>query len=94
MRDRDPRPCSQLLSPLSAVCPLLLFTRNTNHEGFVTAMSTLTSIIGNLVDYPDEPKYKRLRLTNATLKSRLFSHAGGVAAVKCVERRREGQQSL
>lgn len=55
---------------------------HTNHEGFVTAMSTLTTLIGNLVDFPDDTRYKRVRLANGALKSRLFDHPGGIEAVK------------
>lgn len=49
-------------------------------------MSTLATLLGNLVDKPDDPKYKRIRLENGKLKSALFRFQGGVDAVRYARR--------
>jgi hypothetical protein len=45
-------------------------------------MSTLTTLLGNLVDKPEDTKYKRIRLENLKLKNALFNFEGGIDAVR------------
>lgn len=60
----------------------LSFRRQATKEEFITAMKTVETLIGNLCDHPEDPKYNRIRLQNAGLQKKLFNFDGGADAVK------------
>jgi hypothetical protein len=55
-----------------------------SHTTFVTAFETVVKIVANIVQAPSDARYRRVRLTNPSLHERLFTHAGGIAVLKCV----------
>lgn len=50
--------------------------------GYATAVQTMQKICENVIAHPHEDKYRKLRLANAALKSRLLDRARGLECVK------------
>jgi len=53
-------------------------------EKHKTAFETLMKLVGNVAQAPDEEKYRRIRLTNATFQQRVASIDGGVRFLNIV----------
>jgi hypothetical protein len=59
------------------------FLEQMRHEtGFLTAVQTLQKICQNIISHPNEEKYRKLRLENASLKTKLFDLSKGMDCVK------------
>ncbi|CAI5727942.1 unnamed protein product [Peronospora destructor] len=69
-------PCTQLQTILEQM------RDQESLEMYATAVQTLQKICGNIVDHPTEDKYRKLRLANPTLKTKLFDRRGGQESVK------------
>lgn len=54
------------------------------------ALETLCLIISNILEQPDEPKFRRLRLSNRQIQSRIRSLDGGPEALLALGFRQEG----
>lgn len=50
--------------------------------GYVTAIQTMQKICENVIGNPHEDKYRKLRLANAALKSRLLDRVRGLDCIK------------
>ena len=50
----------------------------------VKALSTVAKLLTNIVNNPNEAKYRRLKLSNAALNSKVISVVGGVALLEAV----------
>lgn len=76
---------------------LALLQRMRSDAGFVVAAQTLLKICDNVAQTPHEPKFRKLRLANAALRSRLLDRPLGVECAKLlgfqegVEEVREGE---
>ena len=46
-------------------------------EAFETAVNTALKLVQNILGKQDEPKYRRVKVTNAKLDAALFSLRGG-----------------
>lgn len=67
----------------SAAGSLQILLNQMRHEqGFQTAVETLQRICDNIMKHPHEEKYRKLRLANAALKSKLFDRSKGIECVK------------
>ena len=64
------QPASHLTAVASAVGLL---------EGHREALATAVKVVSNILSHPSEPKYRRLRLTNAALQQKLLGRTGGEA---------------
>eukprot|EP00045_Choanoeca_perplexa_P011497 m.122442 g.122442 ORF g.122442 m.122442 type:complete len:233 (-) comp15652_c0_seq3:2416-3114(-) len=53
-------------------------------EEFNLAMKTIATLIGNLCAHPEDPKYKRIRVENPSLKQRLFRFEGAHDALRAI----------
>uniref|UniRef100_K3W947 Ubiquitin-like domain-containing protein n=1 Tax=Globisporangium ultimum (strain ATCC 200006 / CBS 805.95 / DAOM BR144) TaxID=431595 RepID=K3W947_GLOUD len=51
-------------------------------SGYVTAIQTMQKICENVINHPHEEKYRKLRLANAALKTRLLDRIRGTDCVK------------
>ena len=69
----------QLLSSVMDVLGRL--KAGVSHDQFVVAVQTISTLLGNALDSADA-KYRKIRLSNATLHGRLLSKPGGVDALK------------
>jgi hypothetical protein len=58
--------------------------RTATPEEFNLAMKTVATLIGNLCAHPEDPKYKRIRVENPSLKQRLFRFDGAHDALRYV----------
>jgi len=65
-------------SSLCSICPCRL----TSTEELVVATQTLLTLLGNALDHPEDMKFRKVKLSNATLQSRLLSKPGGLDALK------------
>ena len=48
------------------------------------AMNTLLKIIANVLAHPSEPKYRKLRIDNATMQEKVLSLSGGQAFLQSI----------
>ena len=73
-------------SPLDAPHGMSAFAvpecRAAPFDDFVGAMKKVSILLGNLIDHPDDPKYKRVRTGNAALQRALFKFDGGMDAIR------------
>eukprot|EP00967_Tisochrysis_lutea_P049593 scaffold60777_cov39-Tisochrysis_lutea.AAC.1 len=53
-------------------------------QSFFTALSTLSTIISNVLEHPEEPRYRTIRLLNSSFRRRLGRFAAGVAILRAV----------
>lgn len=67
----------------SAVAQLRSALQAMRHEtGYATAVQTLQKICANIINHPSEDKYRKLRLGNAALQSRVFDRSRGMECVR------------
>lgn len=67
----------------SAVAQLRAALQAMRHEtGYATAVQTLQKICANIISHPSEDKYRKLRLGNAALQSRVFDRSRGMECVR------------
>jgi hypothetical protein len=53
-------------------------------EPFAKALSTLETMLSNLLEHPKEPRYRTIRLNNSSFHERLGRFASGVALLRAV----------
>lgn len=68
---------------------MLTHIRRLRHEAgggqpFAKALSTLEMMIANLLEHPEEPRYRTIRLGNTSFHERLGRFASGVALLRAV----------
>lgn len=51
-------------------------------SGFALALSTVTTLLTNILEHPTEEKYRSVRLANATFHARLGQHTAGVSLLR------------
>eukprot|EP00055_Hartaetosiga_balthica_P014468 m.79478 g.79478 ORF g.79478 m.79478 type:complete len:529 (-) comp8605_c1_seq3:1522-3108(-) len=80
--DEDLRGEETIISDLMAA--LAKIKAHVQFDEFVVAMKKLSILLGNLIDHPEDPKFRRIRTENATLQRALFKHEGGLDAIKAL----------
>lgn len=76
-RSSDPTP---QLDPASIMRGYLAQMRSLERD-YATAIQTLSKICENIINHPHEEKYRKLRIGNAALKSRLLDRMHGMDCV-------------
>ena len=79
--------------------PNLLLTatlgcRSVDNTRFITAGQTLLRVLGNALDFPLDPKFRRIRMGNEALRARLLEHPGGTDALRSASVPAAPSQSL
>lgn len=68
-----------------AVIPavMMLYTLNKN-DTRMTAVDTICTYLKNIAEFPEEPKYRRIRLTNKAFQERVLKAIGGLEILQAV----------
>lgn len=75
----DVRPREEVLAQM--VSAIKTLRESTTHSTLVIAVKLVWTLIDNLIMHPLEEKYRRVRMGNAVMNSRLFSKRGGTEAL-------------
>lgn len=77
---------------LSALRRAVTTLRSSAGPAFPLSLQTLATIVRNVVDNPDEARYRRLRLGNRIMHTRILSLEGGAACLGALGFRKQGDQ--